>query len=237
MLPTHFRPFHWHPSAKHRSPNRRQAGSLTKWRLRPLVERLEDRALFATHFLIAGFPAVATAGVVENITVTALNSDGSTDTTYWSPFHFRSSDPWAVLPETSFLTNGTGTFQVTLQTAGKQSITATDASNSTITGSQSGVLVRAAATSQFFVSGLASPATAGVAGKVTVTAEDAFGNPTPGYTGTVHFTSSDAQALLPADQTLTNGTGMARTSAKSSAAVSPGATRTRPSPTTWLSRC
>ena len=38
---------------------------------------------------------------------------------------------------------------------------------------------------------------------VTVTARDAFGNIATGYTGTVHFTSSDGQAALPADYTFT----------------------------------
>src|SRR4029079_9064457 len=41
----------------------------------------------------------------------------------------------------------------------------------------------------------------------TVTAEDAYGNTTPAYTGTVHFTSSDGQAVLPADHTF-SGAGL-----------------------------
>jgi hypothetical protein len=53
------------------------------------------------------------------------------------------------------------------------------------------------------VAGFPSPTTAGVAGSFTVTAQDAYGNTATGYTGTVHFTSSDAQALLPADYTFT----------------------------------
>ena len=35
-----------------------------------------------------------------------------------------------------------------------------------------------------------------------------IGNPATGYIGTVHFTSSDSAAQLPADATLTNGTGI-----------------------------
>src|SRR5262249_18288182 len=46
-------------------------------------------------------------------------------------------------------------------------------------------------------------ATAGVARSVTVSAFDLAGNPDPTYTGTVHFTSSDYQAVLPADYTFT----------------------------------
>src|SRR5207248_5692935 len=44
---------------------------------------------------------------------------------------------------------------------------------------------------------------AGVAFGVTVTALDASGNVVSGYKGTVHFTSSDGQAVLPADYPFT----------------------------------
>jgi Divergent InlB B-repeat domain len=53
------------------------------------------------------------------------------------------------------------------------------------------------------VSGFPSSVTAGTAGSVTVTAKDAFGNTATGYRGKVHFTSSDAQAILPADYEFT----------------------------------
>jgi hypothetical protein len=49
--------------------------------------------------------------------------------------------------------------------------------------------------------------TAGSAFNVTVTALDAYGNTATGYTGTLHFTSSDSQATLPADANLTSGVG------------------------------
>ena len=38
-----------------------------------------------------------------------------------------------------------------------------------------------------------------------MTALDQFNNTATGYSGTVHFTSSDGQAVLPSDSTLTNG--------------------------------
>jgi hypothetical protein len=43
----------------------------------------------------------------------------------------------------------------------------------------------------------------GVAFGVTVTARDAFNNPVPGFTGRVHFTSSDGSAVLPGDYIFT----------------------------------
>ncbi len=42
---------------------------------------------------------------------------------------------------------------------------------------------------------------------MTVTAQDESGNTVTTYTGTVHFTSSDSQAILPSDSTLNSGTG------------------------------
>ena len=35
-----------------------------KWHFRPTVESLEDRTLLATRFLLTGYPALATAGVM-----------------------------------------------------------------------------------------------------------------------------------------------------------------------------
>src|SRR5205823_5506349 len=64
----------------------------------------------------------------------------------------------------------------------------------------------AAAATHFTVSAPSS-ATAGSAFSFTVTGLDQFNNTATGYTGTVHFTSSDGQASLPADTTLTNGVG------------------------------
>ena len=46
-------------------------------------------------------------------------------------------------------------------------------------------------------------APAGVAASFTITALDQYGNVATGYTGTVHFTSSDPQAVLPPDTTFT----------------------------------
>jgi hypothetical protein len=61
---------------------------------------------------------------------------------------------------------------------------------------------------QFAVS-VPSTATAGTSFPFTVTAEDAAGNPTPNYSGTVHFTTSDPATgvVLPVDSTITGGTG------------------------------
>jgi hypothetical protein len=55
------------------------------------------------------------------------------------------------------------------------------------------------------VGGFPNPTTAGAAGNLTVTAKDALGNTATGYRGMMHFTSSDASAILPADYTFVAG--------------------------------
>jgi hypothetical protein len=95
----------------------------------------------ATHFSVSGFPSPAVAGASHNVTVTARDALDNTDTTYAGKVHFTSTDGAAVLPADTALTNGTGTFAVTLATEGTQSITATDTVTSSISGSQSGIVV------------------------------------------------------------------------------------------------
>jgi hypothetical protein len=158
-----------------------------------------------SRLTVAGFPASVTAGVPGTATVTALDAYGNLTPAYRGSVRFSSTDLQAVLPGNyTFLDadNGVHTFTgLILMTAATQSITATDTATGSITGTQSGILVSPAATSALAVAGFPSPATAGVGGMVTVTAVDPFGNATPTYRGTVHFTSSDALAVLPADYT------------------------------------
>src|SRR5262249_46828858 len=88
----------------------------------------------------------------------------------------------------------------TLKTAANQSIGGADTLAATIQG-LSTVGVAPAAASRFTISGLSPTQTAGVAQGFTVTAFDPFGNLATGYVGTIHFTSSDPTAALPADFT------------------------------------
>ena len=150
-----------------------------------------------SSFAVSGFPSTTTAGASGSFTVTALNADGSIDTGYTGTVHFTSSDGQAALPGDYMFTTadaGAHTFSAVLQTAGTQSLTASDGG---ITGSASGIMVTPAAASKMIVSGFPSPTTAGLAGSFTVTLEDPYGNVAAGYTGTVQFTSSDPKAVLP----------------------------------------
>src|SRR5262249_29851701 len=99
---------------------------------------------------------------------------------------------------------GAKTFSVTLKTVGNQTVTATDTVTSSITGTSDNIAVSAGTATHLSVSAPSS-ATAGSPVNVTVTAQDQFNNTATGYTGTVHFTSTDGVAVLPADYTFTGG--------------------------------
>src|SRR5581483_4860598 len=160
----------------------------------------------AVSFVVAGFPSPVTAGTAGTFTVTAKDASANTVTSYTGTVHFTSSDLQAVLPADYTFTNadhGVHTFTATLKTAGTRSLTATDTGSSSLTGSQTGITVNAAAASTLLVTGFPSPSTAGVAGSFTVTARDSFGNTASSYRGTVHFTSSDAYAVLPSNYRFT----------------------------------
>jgi hypothetical protein len=158
-------------------------------------------------FMLTGFDTAATAGVAQNLTVTAVDSFGNKVGSYRGTIHFTSSDGQATLPANYTFNgddNGRHTFAVTLRTAGTQSVTATDVAMPNITGSRSGIVVNPAVAKLLVVSGFPSPAPAGVSETFTVTALDAFGNVATGFTGTIHFTSSDDQAVLPANYKFTS---------------------------------
>jgi hypothetical protein len=153
---------------------------------------------------VTGFPSAIVAGTSGMFTVTSQDAYGNLITGYRGTAHFTSSDGQAMLPANYTFTaadNGVHTFSATLKTAGSQTITATDTVIGTITGSQSGIMVNAAAASTLMAAGFPSPTTAGVPGTFTVTLKDIYGNIATGYRGTVRLTSSDGQAGLPAPYT------------------------------------
>jgi hypothetical protein len=162
----------------------------------------------ASTLSITGFLSPAPAGSSQSFTVTAKDANGNVVTGYTGTVHFTSSDAQAVLPANyTFTTTDAGvhTFSATLKTSGTQSITATDTAKSSTTGTETGISVSAAAASVLVVAGFPSPTTVGASQSFAITAKDAYGNIATGYTGTVHFTSSDAQAALPANYTFSSG--------------------------------
>ena len=145
------------------------------------------------------------AGAAATYFVSAVDAAGAVNPNYRGTVHFISDDPKAVVPaDATFSAANAGKVSavVTFKTAGSRSLVAIDSSVSTAQGAMRAVVSPAAAAS-LALSGVPDAPTAGDRLAVVVTALDAFSNVATGYTGTVHFTSSDATARLPADTTFT----------------------------------
>jgi hypothetical protein len=161
----------------------------------------------AASLVVAGFPSPVTAGTTNNFTVTVKDPYGNTVSGYTGTVKFSSSASKAVLPANYTFTGadaGVHTFSAILKSAGTQSLTAKDSLNSGISGSQKGIVVNPAATNHLKVSRFPSSTTAAVSQTFRVTAQDIFGNTTPNFADTVSFSSSDGQAVLPANYTFTS---------------------------------
>jgi streptogramin lyase len=169
----------------------------------PVSAPVQVAAAPASHFMLTA-PSASTAGTPFDVTVTALDRFGNTDTNYQGAVQVGSDDNKAAVPGLYHFTTATGGDNgvhrfaggVTLKTAGARTVTTTDTASTSVTGSVP-VTVAAAAATHLGVSAPAST-TAGVPLTLTISALDPFGNPDPTYAGTVHVTSTDGQAALPA---------------------------------------
>ncbi|MDA3792093.1 MAG: hypothetical protein PF545_00325, partial [Elusimicrobia bacterium] len=153
------------------------------------------------------------AGSAENITITAEDDYGNTDTDYTGTIDFDSDNgnwtdsglyafigyndgykelpTWVTLKESTY-ENG-AEFQVEVFEQG------TPAKN----GFQNNIDVTAASASGFLVSGIDDPTDAGVKNSVSVEVNDSYGNRALVYDGVVTFTSDDASATFPGDHEFT----------------------------------
>jgi Bacterial pre-peptidase C-terminal domain. len=101
-----------------------------------------------TSLLVTGYPNPTSVGASHSFTVTAKTACGNTSVGYMGTIHFSSSDTAASLPADYMFTpadSGSHTFTATFNTGGTQSLTATDTTTSSITGTQSGIVVKTAA--------------------------------------------------------------------------------------------
>ena len=171
---------------------------------------------------LSGFHRRPQSGAAHTFTVTVEDAYGNIATGYTGTVHFTSSDPKATagngLPSDYTFTSGTG------DDNGAHTFTAT------LTTDRFAVDHRHRHRQQFdyrhriqhhrqprsaqaawSFRGYPSSTTAGAAHNFTVTIYDTNGNVATGYTGTIHFTSSDSKVTagngLPADYTFTTGTG------------------------------
>ena len=164
-------------------------------------------AAAAIHFTVTA-PGAATQGQVSLVTISALNSLNATATSYAGTVSFNSSDSAAVLPTTGQLSGGVGTFSVTFETLGSQTLTATDTVTSGIAGFSNPITVSAASpVRHFLITGVPSSALPATPFTFTVEALDSSNNLVTSYNGSLKFTSSDGQAVLPTNVHLTSGLG------------------------------
>ena len=144
----------------------------------------------------------ATVGVPETAVLTILDADGQRVLYYKGTVGFSSSDPLATLPGVYQFTTadqGQHSFDgVTFATSGTQSLRVGDPSNPNVAASVEGITVYLKTAPMLEVSGLL-PAKAGTLNAVKVRAVDISNLTHTDYRGTVHFTSTDPMAQLPAD--------------------------------------
>lgn len=155
------------------------------------------------YFDVAG-PDPITSYTNQSLTITARNTDGSIDTTYSGTLALTSTDPGFVYGGCS-ISLGIASCNVGLKAAGTQSVTATD----TVDVARTGTFTTTVVPGPMVGYGITVPssAVARVPISATVYARDLYGNVVTSYSGSVHFTSSDSAATLPADSTLSAGTG------------------------------
>jgi hypothetical protein len=158
----------------------------------------------ATRFVIS-IPASVNPDQPFTVTVTAADAGGGRDYDYRGTVHFTSSDDIARLPadyEFVEADGGSHVFtDVMFRQQGIQTLKVTDIAKTTITG-QAETRVGNATTQTLSVdlpngAKLREPAT------VVVTGIDNLGRVDANYRGSVHFTSTDNIATLPADYQFT----------------------------------
>ncbi|MDB5311797.1 MAG: Ribose transport system, periplasmic ribose-binding protein RbsB [Gemmataceae bacterium] len=190
----------------------RQAGAA----FRPGVELLDDRlapsaaSLFgaynpsgpATHFSVTT-PEAGTAGASSPVAVVALDASNHVVQNYTGTVQLTASD--GTIPATYTFTaadHGIHLFTETLGTPGTDTVTATDSTAASITGSAS-LTVNPAPVATHLAVVVQPQAYAGAPTQVAVVALDAANHIVPTYTGTVRLTSSGTADTLPAAYTFT----------------------------------
>jgi hypothetical protein len=158
-------------------------------------------------------PTSIPAGTPFSFTITPEDRFGNVETGYTGKVHFSAlaNDTQAVLPADYTFTSadaGTHIFGATLfKTAGTSAPFINAKDLATGVNTSGAVNVTPLAPASLGVTSLPSSTIAGTVSSVTVTALDVYGNRASSYTGTVHFSSSDSQASLPANYTFTAADG------------------------------
>jgi hypothetical protein len=155
-------------------------------------------AAAAATLTVTGFPSVSVAASTATVTIKAYDAYQNPALSYQGSVVVTSTDAAATVPLTPVPASaGTATASVTLRTSGVQSLSAKDAANAALQGSQGGLSVNANVVTHLKLQNFASPATAGSSQIFALYAQDAYNNVATGYRGTVAFSSNDANATVP----------------------------------------
>jgi hypothetical protein len=155
--------------------------------------------------LVVSLPPTVNPDQTFSATVSAVDAGGGVDFNYKGTVHFTSSDDVAVLPADYTFVKADGgqhAFDVTFRQQGIQTLKVTDIAKTTITG-QAETRVGNATTQTLSVD-LPNGAKFREPATIVVTAIDNLGRTDPAYRGSVHFTSTDNIATLPADYQFTS---------------------------------
>jgi len=181
----------------------------------------------ADHFALS-LRTGPTAGYPFSFFLIVVDRYGNRTRSYPGTVHFTTSDtsPGVALPPDQGVCCAQVFLSATLDQAGPQTVTATDTATPSITGTLN-VTIRPGPAASIRLD-VPATATMGQSFDFTLTLLDRVGNVATGaavpYTGTIHFTSTDALATLPPDYTFQQSYYAADTGMRSFSAtlVTPG---------------
>lgn len=166
-----------------------------------------------THYKVTFFQPTSTVAIANNVIVIAVDSSDNKVDSYTGTVTLTCSDPNALLPNIPLdITNGIASRTIYFGTAGTHTVTVTDTTESTITGTLDVIV----APIYFSISVYPYSITAGESVNVTVTALDVSSNVltdigNSGYGKSIDFSSTDGEAVFPLQGSpcnLVNGTGV-----------------------------
>jgi hypothetical protein len=166
-----------------------------------------------THYKVTLLQPTSSVAIANNVIVTAVDSSDSKVASYTGAVTLTCSDPNALIPTATIdIANGIASRQIYFGTAGTHTITVTDTTDNTITGT----LEVTVAPIYFSISVYPYSIIAGESVNVTVTAIDASANVlvdigNSGYGKSIDFSSTDGAAVFPLQGTpcnLVNGIGV-----------------------------
>jgi len=159
--------------------------------------------LVATKLLLR-VPEDATSSVPVTVKLGAVDAQNHLVPNYSGTITLTSSDPHVTLPQTITFDHGVAEFQVTFNTDGAQTLTATDNSATPLSVTANTTVVAPVVPTKL-VMRLPDSAESGRPVTVELKAEDINNNLDKNYSGTITLTSNDANIVLPKTITFRRG--------------------------------